>query len=406
MRELEGRAVQCNDGPISLQLPQAAHTLYEQHANIRLAPVDIDATNIGDDEHEEDEQDAPALPANDAEEPVAGALRAPAPPQPIDRIEQRTPLAQVNFFKGILGDVANGDRPAYKDWKQLTVRSGPSSLSLPMLLALVLTPTHTTWQVSPTDALCSPCDDSTAFQLKPIKFWSDAKWGLDTPCVNEGYEHAGFVKRGRWAMRRVKCVFDDFYLAGRRTSCFECKKKKVELKAELAELQEALSQEVGEEAAAEGIQDGDEDDEESFNLKVQIVELERAIKEFHYTSSTINAHVNKFVFEKYPGIGAAFPAILTHKTAISMEALMVIGRAARTAQQSHDLEAMFHEFRSLGNARARLSFYQLQWLAGEHIPRVGVRGLGLVPDPIVSNLSNLPSDRHLSNLSNPPLLLR
>ena len=42
-----------------------------------------------------------------------------------------------------------------------------------------------------------PCDNSTAFQLKPIKFWSDEKWGLDTPCVNEGYAHSMYVKRGR-----------------------------------------------------------------------------------------------------------------------------------------------------------------------------------------------------------------
>jgi hypothetical protein len=139
MRELEGRAVNGNDGPISLELPQAVHTLYEQYANIRLAPVDIDATHAGDDDHEESERGAapsPAEAADEAEQPVAGALHAPPPPQPIDRIEQRTPLAQVNFFKGILSDVANGDRPAYKDWDQLTVRSHPPPPSYLSLLPL------------------------------------------------------------------------------------------------------------------------------------------------------------------------------------------------------------------------------------------------------------------------------
>ena len=80
---------------------------------------------------------------------------------------------------------------------------------LPCLSPLLLS------QVDPPDAICTPCDDSTAFSLKPIKFWSYERWGVATPCPNEGYDHN--VTLGQWCMRRVKDVFDDYYLAGRLT---------------------------------------------------------------------------------------------------------------------------------------------------------------------------------------------
>jgi hypothetical protein len=57
-------------------------------------------------------------------------------------------------------------------------------------------------------------------------------------------------------MRRVKDVFDDFYLAGRRTSCSECKRRRAELKDQLEQLTEDLTQEVGEEACEEALGDG------------------------------------------------------------------------------------------------------------------------------------------------------
>ena len=245
-----------------------------------------------------------------------------------------------------------------------------------------------------------PCDDSTAFSVKPIKFWSHEKWDLDTPCVNEGYAHTQHISLGRWAMRRVKDVFDDFYLAGRRTSCSECKKRKAGLKEELADLEVELSQEIGEAAAEEALGGGTdvELDEDAAELQTQILELRSKVKAFRYTSSTLNAHVNAFVFEHHPGIAVAFPAILTHKAAISIEALMVITRAARTAQSSHDLEAMFHEYKSLGNARHRLSFYQLQRLAGVSAAEVAHYDVGIssLSDNYISEVLNTFHETHLS----------
>ena len=84
----------------------------------------------------------------------------------------------------------------------------------------------------------------------------------------------------------------------------------------------------------------------------------------------MHQQINRFVFERYPGIAAAFPAMVTSKTGFSMEALWMITRAARTAQSSKDLENMFHEFRCLRNATARLGYYQQQRLAGTPRPVV------------------------------------
>ena len=142
-------------------------------------------------------------------------------------------------------------------------------------------------------------------------------------------------------MRRVKCVFDDWYLAGRETVCSKCEKEKTALKKAAAEVASTL---------------GDSNDP-ALSLQLDILRAE--VKACTYYSSTLNPVVNKHIFERYPGIGADFPAILSHKAAISMEAMMVITRAARTSQASHDLEAMFHEFRTVKAARNRLGFYQV-----------------------------------------------
>lgn len=102
MRELEGRAVNGNDGPITLTLPNAAHSAYAAYCNISLAPEDIAATSPGDDDHEEaDEQPPPAAAGTPtAGSHVAGALRAPPPPEPIDHVETATLRPQTDFFKG------------------------------------------------------------------------------------------------------------------------------------------------------------------------------------------------------------------------------------------------------------------------------------------------------------------
>ena len=103
MRELEseGRVVNGNDGPIALALPAAAHAAYEAYIDIRLAPADIRATTVGDDEHDEGAEDdaspAGAEAGGGAEEPVAGALRVPPAPEPVERVEAGMPAAHVRY---------------------------------------------------------------------------------------------------------------------------------------------------------------------------------------------------------------------------------------------------------------------------------------------------------------------
>jgi hypothetical protein len=215
MRELEveGRVVVGNDGPIALALSAAAHKAYEAYVDLRLAPTDITATTVGDDERvdaDADAADVPPAEGNAEEEaPVAGALRVPPPPEPVERVETAMSKAQVDFFKGILGEMANGDRPPYKEWQQLTVRHGSlhtSFHSLPgpphpsPLLSLLMRTRARHRQVSPADAICAPCGDADgsldlneAYSLMPIRFWSNERWGISTPCVNEGYAHAEHV---------------------------------------------------------------------------------------------------------------------------------------------------------------------------------------------------------------------
>ena len=90
----------------------------------------------------------------------------------------------------------------------------------------------------------------------PIRFWSNERWGIPTPCANKGFAHAHQVKLGRWAMRRVKGVFGDFCIAGRRTTCTACKREKAAMADERDELKADLEQLIGEQAAAEACNDG------------------------------------------------------------------------------------------------------------------------------------------------------
>jgi hypothetical protein len=124
MRELEaqGRIVKGYTAPVLLKLPAAVHRQYEAYADIRLAPPpDVHGNGVRP-------QAAPSPEGEPAEEePIAGALRVPPPPQPVDHVAgvAAASPAQVAFFKSVLTDVTNGDRPEYKDWDNLTVTSPP-----------------------------------------------------------------------------------------------------------------------------------------------------------------------------------------------------------------------------------------------------------------------------------------
>ena len=139
-----------------ISLKPEAHAQYETYCDIRLAPVSPESEQPDD----SDEQQ-PAAAQADAQQPAAGALQTPVPQPTIDPIETATPLPQKEFFEDVLLEVLHGDRPAYKDWKQL--------------------------EVAPPEAICClPCQGSDAFAVKPIRFWSHEKWGIETPCANHG----------------------------------------------------------------------------------------------------------------------------------------------------------------------------------------------------------------------------
>ena len=355
LRELDSEAcvVKRSSGEqVALHLPPRVQEQYDTYCDIRLAPV----TPAPD---ADDGAGVAPQPASDDDEqqPAAGALHAPGPQAEVDPIETATPLAQKQFFEEQLLAVANGEAPPYKEWQRL--------------------------EVTPPEPLCVPCGSCDAYNLKPIKFWSHERWSIATPCANHGWAHAEFVTLGKWRMRRVKDVFDDFYLAGRETSCSKCKEEKLALKKAAATAEAALK------AAGES--------EDHPELAAQLATLEAEVKACKYTSSTLNATVNRHVFERYPGIGAAFPAILTHKAAISMEAMMVISRAARTAQSSHDLEAMFNEFRSIKAAKNRLGFYQLQRMAGVQPGDVAHYecGISTISDSYITEAINVFHETHL-----------
>jgi hypothetical protein len=117
MRELEaeGRVVKGNDGSLGLLLPTVAHRRYEEYSSIRLTPAEPDA-----DAPANGTSPPPAAAAND-DPPAAGALRVPPPPQPVDPIEAATPREQIEFFKGTLVKMSDGDLPPFKEWTRLQV---------------------------------------------------------------------------------------------------------------------------------------------------------------------------------------------------------------------------------------------------------------------------------------------
>ena len=135
-------------------------------------------------------------------------------------------------------------------------------------------------------------------------------------------------------------------------------------------------------------------------LKEQITTLRAKVKSFHYSAFSHNPRVNSYVFERFPGLAASFPAMVTFKVAISMDVLAMITRAARTAQSSKDLENMFLEFRSLRNATARLVFYQRQRLAGA-TPHSFVSALCFRSSLSLPSYSPSPHLPHLPHLPHP-----
>ena len=219
---------------------------------------------------------------------------------------------QREFLAQVVADRASGKRPSYEDAERLDVQ--------------------------PPDPLCMPCFDADVYHLLPIHFWSPGvKWSLAMPCHNHGWSHSRYVNTyPAWHQRRVCGIVTDFTIAGNRTECSECK-------AEYVRTQKLL------------------DAAKSHNPRApRVAELEAKLAATGYYSNTLDARVNKFLFERYPGLAVAMPAVLSHRKGVSTELMAIVARAARTPQGSHDLEAALREYRSIESAKARLSFYWQQ----------------------------------------------
>ena len=299
---------------------------------------------------------APAAAAPAAPTPAAAPAMAPAaaewtPMGEADVYCNAVSRQQNAFLERVVEQMASGERPAFEDMERL--------------------------EVTPPDPLCVGCVDEDgnfdddAWHLLPIHFWSPGtKWHIETPCKNHGWAHARYMRTyPGWRQRRVEGVFTDFTIAGQRVECSECKCEYMRLKA----LKEAA---------------------QAHNPRAQrLAELKAQMEASSYRGSTLDAKVNKLWFERYPGLAIRIPAVLTNRKGVSNELMMLLARAARTPQGSHDLEAALHEYRALANAKSRLSFYceQRRYLSRDP------HGTGVTIKPYTVGISQV-SDTYLTEM--------
>ena len=148
--------------------------------------------------------------------------------------------------------------------------------------------------VQPPDALCIPCFDADL------------------------YHHSRYVHTyPAWQQRRVCGIVTDFTIAGNKLECSECKAGYVRRHAE---------------APRRG-----QEPQPARTTRRRA----RGRVASSYRSSTLDARVNKFLFERYPGLAVAMPAVLSHRKAVSTELMAMVARAARTPQGSHDLNMLY-----------------------------------------------------------------
>lgn len=75
---------------------------------------------------------------------------------------------------------------------------------------------------------------------------------------------------------------------------------------------------------------------------------------------TTDPRVMAFYAEKFPWISNQFPAVLSHRSAVSTELHRIITRSAKDGTGSHKVEATMKENRCLERSRMMLIFYSLQ----------------------------------------------
>jgi hypothetical protein len=183
--------------------------------------------------------------------------------------------------------------------------------------------------------------DSNAFYRLDVCFWSPGlKWahkGVLTPCPRHGWKHAKDVRlQERWRERLVKDLENDFCLAGQDAICCACRKDNNAAKKELSRARDG-------DASAEVIKG-----------------IKEKIKSTTFRFITTNPDVTACYAAKFPWVAHQMPAVLTHRAAMSTAVHTMIARSAVKGIGSHDLEAMFQEFRCIEQSRKELIFYGLQ----------------------------------------------
>ena len=285
---------------IAVITAETACAAYETYAAVDIAPRNTDEDSAASGGH------ATTLVDPNLYEPSEPAFTT------INKIEP----AQKAFFERT---VASMKEKPYEEWTDLWVR--PPN------------PTMVDFDVS----------TSAAWTLLPICFYSPTRplaWrrlGVQMPCARHGWAHARFVTvTNQWAQRLVKGVFTDFTLAGQKTVCSECRKEHGRLKMRLRA------------ATSSGLPQAE--------LDVLTAELKAA----SYGFMTYDARVVRAYFERAPWLALQLPALVTHKAALSIEALQLLVSGVRRGATNHGTEAMLTEFRALGASTALVAFYSFQ----------------------------------------------
>ena len=126
--------------------------------------------------------------------------------------------------------------------------------------------------------------------------------------------------------------------------------------------------------------------------------IKAKLKKATYCFSTYNANVTDAYLERadLAWIALKMGMVVTHRAAVTTEVLILLVRAAKTAQAFHDLESMFAEFRATVQAMTRLKFYSLQrWMATR--PRLDAPPVPAEIQHFMRTVSDL-SDTYLASI--------
>jgi large subunit ribosomal protein L40e len=175
--------------------------------------------------------------------------------------------------------------------------------------------------------------DEADYNLRDVTFWDPEEQFAGvvdaTPCANKGWAHARHVKRHCWAKRprRVTGKERDAFVAGRATTCSECKDVAKRLNSLIAALKSIGPLDLAQ--------------------TKRLAELREERATCRYNQSTLSTNVINYFSERFPGQAATFPFVLTHRAAVTKGLAREITRSARTPQQPHDLESEISELRAL-----------------------------------------------------------